>query len=87
MPDYNGVLTQEERQKIDVWLKKNWHMGRCPVSNHQNWSLADHVVTPMIHSGIGLTQESGYPQFMIICQGCGYTLYFNAITVGIIGGK
>ncbi len=86
MPDYNGLLTTEDRTKIDDWLKTNWHMGKCPVCNHQNWVLADHVVTPILYSGVGFIQGARYPQIMIICQGCGYTLYFNAITAGIMEG-
>ncbi len=86
MPDYNGVLTVEDRQKIDDWIKNNWHMGNCPVCKKQNWVLADHVVTPMLYTGVGLTQGAGYPQVMVICGVCGYTLYFNAATIGIVQG-
>jgi len=86
MPDYNGVLTNEDRQKIDVWLKDNWHAGKCPVCNQQNWVLADHVITPMLYTGVGITQGAGYPQIMVICQHCGYTLYFNAVIVGVLQG-
>ncbi len=87
MPDYNGVLTEDERQKIDDWIKKNWHIRNCPICRHQNWILADHVVMPILYSEYGITSSaSGYPQIMIICKNCGYTLCFNAITMGIIGG-
>jgi hypothetical protein len=86
MPDYNGVLTQPDRQVIDVWLKKNWNMGSCPVCRKQNWALADHVVNPVLYNGIGFSQNSGYPQIMVICNVCGYIMYFNAVTVGIIQG-
>jgi predicted nucleic-acid-binding Zn-ribbon protein len=86
MPDYNGVLTQPERARIDAWIKNNWHIGNCPVCKKNNWVLADHVVTPILYMGIpggGFTQGSGYPQIMIMCQVCGYTLYFNTNIVGI----
>lgn len=86
MPDFNGVLTPEDRQKIDIWLKKNWRTGNCPVCRKANWTLADHVVTPMLYNGVGFAQAAGYPQIMIICQVCGYTLWFNAVTAGIVQG-
>ena len=87
MPNYNGVLTEEERTKLDAWYKNKWKMNRCPVCNQGNWSLADHVVMPMTYTGVGLSiGGEGYPQIMVECQNCGYTLYFNAITVGILGG-
>jgi hypothetical protein len=87
MPDFNGVLTTEDRNIIDSWIKVNWHMGNCPVCRKQDWVLADHVVTPMLYTGVGLAQGAGYPQIMMICQVCGYTIYLNAVTVGIISGE
>jgi hypothetical protein len=84
MPDFNGVLTTEDRTRFDAWSNNNWHMGKCPVCGKQNWALADHVVTPILYNQVGFTQSSGYPQIMIICQECGYILYIAAVTVGII---
>ena len=86
MPDSNGVLTLEERQKIDEWIKVNWHMGNCHICKKQKWALADHVVTPILFTGVGFTQGAGYPQMMMICQVCGNTLYINAVNVGIVQG-
>jgi predicted nucleic-acid-binding Zn-ribbon protein len=86
MPDVNGVLTPAERVVIDIWMKRNWKMGICPVCQNQNWVLADHVVTPIFYSQVGITQGAGYPQLMIICKNCGYTLYINASIVGIFQG-
>ena len=87
MPDYNGILTLEDRQIIDSWLKDQWRTGSCPVCRKRNWVLADHVVTPMLYTGVGLTQGAGYPQIMVICQVCGYTVYVNAVIAGIVQGE
>jgi predicted nucleic-acid-binding Zn-ribbon protein len=87
MPDYNGMLSPDDRKIIDVWIKNNWHMGTCPICRKQNWVLADHVVNPALYSGLGILQSGAYPQIMFICQVCGYTLYFNAGSVGIVRGN
>lgn len=87
MPDINGVLTQEERTKIDAWYQANWIHRNCPVCGNRQFNLADHVVMPMIYSPYVSINGTQYPQIMTICQRCGLTLYFNAITVGVIGGR
>ncbi len=87
MPDENSVLTQVERNTINTWYQANWVNRKCPVCGSLQFTLADHVVMPMLYSPYLSISGIQYPQIMIICQRCGLTLYFNAITVGIIGGK
>lgn len=85
MPDPKGKLSDEEKQFIADWLDKNWTKSReCPVSGHNSWTIADHLVVPMNyrwHEAGGGTLLSGevYPQAMVICTGCGYSVYFNAV--------
>lgn len=35
------------------------------------------------------TTETQYPQVMVICRHCGYTMYFNAVAMGLVpsGGQ
>ena len=86
MPDDEGVLTPEERLKANAWFN-TWLLGKpCPVSNDVNWSLADHVVTPIVYSAIGRSAAyaaPAYPQVMFICNSCGYVHYVSAPLAGI----
>jgi hypothetical protein len=87
MPDYQGVLMQDERDRADAWFRTNWTIRRCPICNQDqgNWSLADHVVVPIPWSTAGpLLGGATYPQIMVNCGVCGYTVYINAIIVGIV---
>jgi len=89
MPDIYGVLTEQERQKVDSWYRDKWVHKRCSICSSEDWILADHVVMPAIYTEMGIytTGKMNYPQILISCRKCGLTLYFNAVTVGIIGGK
>ena len=88
MPDFNGILSPEDREKIHAWYKEKCTNTACPVCKNRNWVLADHIIVPMIYSGIGMTMEAtGYPQIMIVCQNCSLTLFFNAAKLGLIGGQ
>ena len=85
MPDMNGVLSQDEKQKIAVWLhSKNSFGTDCPLCHNKQWAIADHVVSPSLTNaaGVGLGVYA-YPQAMLISE-CGYTMYLNLVIVGII---
>jgi hypothetical protein len=86
MPDYNGVLTESERETVQDWVKSAFPQGLvCPVSKHRQWILADHVVIPVVSTPLGTEiGGTGYPQIMVTCEGCGLTLYFNAVKTGIM---
>jgi len=87
MPDYQGLLLPEERDRADAWFRTNWRISRCPIcgQNQGNWSLADHVVVPISWSITGaLLGGATYPQVMVNCGVCGYTVYINAIIAGIV---
>jgi hypothetical protein len=86
MPDNSGALTPEEKQKVNAWFQQNWHLTSCPISGHQNWVLGDHIVQPVTHAGGVVIGGVSYPQIMVICGGCGYTVYMNAVIAGVVPG-
>src|SRR2546425_13340153 len=89
MPDNDGKLTEEEKQRILNWTKEHWKgQVNCPICASPNWIIGDHVVLP-----ITLGKDSnlmlggpGYPQVMLVSQPCGYTIFFNAVVIGIAPG-
>jgi len=86
MPDKDGKLTESEKKKALEWFKAHWpEEYRCPVSGHTDWLLAEHMVVPPRYAP-GTLGAGGisYPQVMVICQGCGLTLYFNATLMGVL---
>ena len=87
MPDSEGRLSENEKALIESWLRERWKSGRldCPVSGHRDWVIADHLVQMFIHQkGVGLRIGGPvYPHAVVICNGCGYTLFFNAVMMGL----
>jgi hypothetical protein len=85
MSDAHGKLTQAEKDQIRDWVLK-WKMAPCPVCGKRDWVVGDHVVQP-VTIGAGKTLQlggEGYPQVMLISTECGYTLFLNAVIVGIV---
>ena len=88
MPDHDGLLTPEDRKKVDAWFAKYRETARfnCPVCGAADWMLAERLVQP-ITLGMGMMLElggvAGYPQIMLI-SACGYTRFANAVMVGVL---
>lgn len=87
MPDLEGRLSENEKGTIEEWLKERWKQERlaCPISGHRDWIIADHLVQMFIHRpkmfAIG---GPTYPHALVICSGCGYTVFFNAVMIGLV---
>ena len=85
MPDAQGKLSPEDKEKIQKWLNEKWKVPKhCPISQDNNWIIGDYVTTPMNYGGGGMIIGGQItPQIMMICTSCGYTLHFNAMFMGI----
>jgi hypothetical protein len=84
--DATGLTPEQKKAaqaRLDaVWLKS---ARTCPICGSNQWQIADHLVTPVILQDNSLTLGgTSYPQVMVISPKCGYTMYFNAILLGIV---
>lgn len=78
-----------DKDKVSAWLGAKWKaLHNCPISGDNNWSIADHIVQSMTYvRGGGLAIGGpGYPVVMVVCLSCGYTLFFNAVVMGLVEG-
>lgn len=84
MPDKDGQLTKEEKKTATGWIEDKTPRLGCPACKQSHFTLGDHLVTPMMYTGSGITIGGpAYPQLMVICSNCSYTLYYNAVMMGI----
>ena len=81
--------TGVDKNAVQAWLQQKWTgEASCPVSGDNNWIIADDFVQPMKYSAGGLTIGGrGYPLVMVVCRTCGYTLFINAIIMGLLGDE
>lgn len=86
MPNSDGRLTEEDHQKAQEWLRLHWTRNRiCPMSDHNAWEIGAQVVAAPPFAGRAMTQKGiVYPTIPVTCSVCGYTLYFNAVVMGIV---
>jgi hypothetical protein len=88
MPGATGKLTPEDIQKVNAWLMRHHPGGNtvCPVCGSQNWWIGEHLVQP-ITVGADMSLQLGgigYPQITVISNPCGYTMFLNAVIVGVL---
>ena len=85
MPNNQGRLTKSEREQILAWLRRTVPILSCPVCQHVQWTVGEHLVVPVNlgANGLVLGNCKMYPQVMFICLDCAHTLFFNASSMGI----
>jgi hypothetical protein len=87
MPDAGGKLSENEKTAIREKIEKLWIGGgkNCPICGSNRWVIADHLVEPEIARGWGGVHTGPiYPMVMLVSEPCGYTMLFNAATLGVV---
>ena len=69
---------------IEIVAERIPEAGQCTQCNTADLTLAQDAVTPIIWNDGPEFGGDSYPQAMIVCDNCGYTKYFNLVTLGII---
>ncbi len=85
MPDINGVLSPEEKEKATKWLNEKMIRRECPACGSKNWIIAEHMVSPTVVNAAAIGLQTPYPQVMVISE-CGYSYFFNAMVMGLFQG-
>jgi hypothetical protein len=82
-------MSLEDTQKEILFqkLKKTWHEPRnCPICHKNDWAIMDKIYEIREFHGGGFVIGGGaiLPVICIVCKICGYTIFFNAILLGIV---
>jgi len=70
------------KEKAQEWIDKHWrHSRNCPICMHNNWLLMTKIwQLPQFHQ----EGDTNLPVISLMCNVCGYTIFFNAIAVGLV---
>jgi hypothetical protein len=86
MPDSGGKLNELEKADLRIKIDKIWtgSAKNCPICGSNKWFLGDHVVeSPIINQEFRGFGSTAYPAVLLISELCGYTIYFNAVILGV----
>lgn len=79
-------LSNEQKDWLIKRLDEFWKPTRCPACKHNEWSVSDTVYEVREFHGGTMVIGGGslVPVIVATCEYCGYTLFFNAIKLGIV---
>jgi hypothetical protein len=84
MPESDGGLTDADQKVVSAWLEKHWtgSARNCPVCGSLRWDVGKFLAH--VPAGAGVFAGKTYPLISLASNPCGYTLFFNAIIVGVV---
>lgn len=59
----------------------------CPVCGNKHWNVSDTLFQSLEFTGLDLKIGKGMsmlPFIVLTCKTCSYTMFFNAITCGVL---
>ena len=79
-------LSDEQQKQLIKRLDEIWKQKTCPICKHDEWSVSDTVYEVReFHGGMTVIGSgSVVPVIVVTCEYCGYTQFFNAISLGIV---
>ena len=87
MPDPQGQLSPAEILHVQNWLRGfgNGNVPFCLICRSQLWSVANYVAQSMSYpaSYAQIVSPIVYPYVIVICGRCGYTMFLNAMIMGL----
>jgi hypothetical protein len=84
MPEPDGSLDPQERERFDAWLAQHWHNPDCPVCGAKDWSRGGKVHQIVNQATFSTPDGTSLPAVSLACEVCGYTMFVNAIKAGIV---
>lgn len=84
-PSFNAELTPELHQRAQKWVEEKWTRAECPFHGPTSWEVGNMVVQTVqyVPKGISIGGRT-YPLVPVICRTCGYTVFLNALLMGIV---
>ena len=87
MTEDAGKLSDDQLKQVGTWLKSHeMPPPPCPICGKTDWIIAPHFVQPLTLGPNNTIQLGGlgYPHLMVMSRKCGYTMFFNAVVVGLL---
>lgn len=83
MPDINGLLSENDKEKVRAWVVEKWKNGRCLRCGEANYELGHHIVYPPRLGKRGYAGGTVYPHVLITCLVCGSVYPISALLIGL----
>ncbi len=65
------------------WFAEHWKDRACPVCRRSEWGILEQLVQMPVGARVPIAPQE-YPCVLVACRGCGHTLLFSAVRMGIV---
>jgi len=74
------------KEKVWQWIDSHWTAPRnCPICESSDWLLLERVwELGEFDEGAVMSGRSRLPVVALMCNVCGYQIFFNAVAVGAV---
>ena len=87
MPTPSGRLTDADMKKVEDWLEHRWpSKNKCPLCTMETLRIEPHLTATPLSGHHELIMTQAYPFVLVLCENCGHTIFFNAVTLGLAEG-
>lgn len=79
-------LSISQLDSVKQWIESHSPILNCSGCGGREWAIQSELAfTLLIDSKNGqINHGKGYPMVAITCKNCGYTVFFNAIQIGLL---
>jgi hypothetical protein len=68
-------LDAAQRLRVRTWINQKCSGLRCSACGDEKWTVGDLVVMTDL-SAMGMPTSAGFPSVPVVCNSCGYTVFF-----------
>ena len=79
-------LKSAQLDSVKQWIESHSPILSCSGCGGRGWAIQNELAFSLLinpESG-QINHHRGYPMVAVTCQSCGYTVFFNAIQIGIM---
>ena len=80
-------LEGSQLDTIKEWIEEHAPLLTCAGCGSNQWAIQNELAFSLLvepQDG-SINYKKGYPMVAVNCKNCGYTVFFNAIQLGIMG--
>jgi len=82
-------LDNPQLDGIKQWVESHSPILSCAGCGGNEWAIQNELAfSLLVEPADGkINRNKGYPMVVLNCKNCGYTVFFNAIQMGIMGRR
>ena len=80
-------LDSSQLDSVRQWIESHSPILNCAGCGGREWAIQNELAFSLLvePKDGSINYKKGYPMVAVTCKNCGYTVFFNAIQMGLMG--